>query len=128
MIKGIDHVALMTCDAERAARFFIDVLGFRESGRLGTPASPHGVTILVSLGGAQIELFGYGDAGAAQGEERSPGYKHLALLVEDIDAEYERLQAAGVEFTMAPTDAGAGLRVAFFQDPDGNSLELMQRS
>ncbi len=125
MIKDLDHIALVTSDVQRSARFFIDLLGFRESGRLETAHS--GLIIFVSLGGTQIELFGYGDAKAAKGDDKSMGFKHLALAVEDIDGEYERLKAAGVEFFMVPTTVDSGLRIAFFRDPDGNSLELMQR-
>ena len=126
MIKGLDHLALVTTDAERAAKFFIDLLGFKESGRLVTEGS--GTIVFVSLGGTQIELFGYGDTSAAPAGNHAVGYTHLAMQVEDLDAEYARLQAAGVEFTMVPTTVGSGLRIAFFKDPDGNSLELMQRS
>jgi len=125
MIKDLDHLALITTDVHRAARFFIDLLGFKESGRLETSHS--GTIIFVSLGGTQLELFGTGDAAAAPAADRAVGFKHLALLVDDIDAEYERLKAAGVEFTMVPTTVDSGLRIAFFTDPDGNALELMQR-
>ncbi len=125
MIKELDHLALVTTDAARAARFFIDVLGFKESGRLETSHS--GTIIFVSLGGTQVELFGFGNDKAAQGADNAIGFKHLAFLVDDVDAEYKRLQAAGVEFTMDPTSVESGLRIAFFKDPDGNRLELMQR-
>lgn len=125
VIKGLDHLALVTTDVVRAARFFTELLGFKETGRLETTHS--GTIIFVSLGGTQVELFGYGSSKAAAGADDCAGFKHLALAVEDIDAEYERLKAAGVEFTMAPTTVESGLRIAFFCDPDGNSLELMQR-
>lgn len=52
---------------------------------------------------------------------------HLALLVEDIDAECERMSKLGVAFDMKPTSVESGLRIAFFKDPDGNAVELMQR-
>jgi catechol 2,3-dioxygenase-like lactoylglutathione lyase family enzyme len=126
VIKGLDHLALVTTDAERAAKFFIEMLGFKESGRLVTEGS--GTIVFVSLGGTQIELFGYGDASAAPAGNHAVGYTHLAMQVDDLNAEYARLQAAGVEFTMVPTTIRPGLSIAFFKDPDGNSLELMQRS
>ncbi len=125
MIKGLDHLALVTTDAERSARFFKDLLGFKETGRLQTSHS--GTIIFISLGDTQLELFGYGDAKASRGEDKAVGFKHLALAVEDIDREYERLKAAGIEFYMVPTTVESGLRIAFFRDPDGNSFELMQR-
>jgi catechol 2,3-dioxygenase-like lactoylglutathione lyase family enzyme len=125
VIKGLDHLAVVTTDVQRAARFYMDLLGFKESGRLETPHS--GTIIFISLGGTQLELFGYGDAKLPVGADRSVGFKHLALLVDDIDGEYERLKAAGIEFSMVPTTVESGLRIAFFPDPDGNRLELMQR-
>jgi glyoxylase I family protein len=125
VIKGLDHLALVTTNAERAAAFFKDLLGFKETGRLETSHS--GTIIFISLGDTQIELFGYGDVNASRGEDKAVGFKHLALAVEDIDAEYERLKAAGVEFYMVPTTVESGLRIAFFRDPDGNAFELMQR-
>ncbi len=125
MITGLDHLALVTTDAERAARFFIDVLGFKESGRLETTHS--GTIIFVSLGATQVELFGYGNGKAAVGADDCIGFKHLALSVDNLDAEHARLTALGVKFTMVPTTVESGLRIAFFEDPDGNRLELMQR-
>lgn len=125
MIKSLDHLALVTTDVERAARFFVDLLGFKETGRLETSHS--GTIVFVSLGGTQVELFGTGEAGAAAGADEAVGFKHVALLVEDIDGECDRLRAAGVEFTMVPTTVESGLRIAFFKDPDGNALELMRR-
>ncbi len=125
MITGIDHLALVTTDVARAARFFTELLGFTEAGRLETPTS--GLIIFVSLGGTQVELFGSGDPQAPVGTDTSVGFQHLALAVDDVDAECARLQAAGVEFSLLPTTVTPGLRIAFFRDPDGNRLELMQR-
>lgn len=128
MIKALDHVALVTTDVERAARFFVDKLGFRETRRLETTHS--GTIIFVSLGGTEVELFGNG---RPRDPRESPfggevvGYKHITLLVDSVDEEYARLKALGVEFFMEPTDAESGLRLAFFKDPDGNAIELLQR-
>lgn len=49
----------------------------------------------------------------------------LVFRVEDVDAEHERLAAAGVEFLTGPHDQETwGLRVAHFRDPEGNLVEL----
>ena len=125
MIKDIDHLSVVTTDLERARKFYVDLLGFHETMRLETTHS--GTIIFVALKGTQLELFGGGEPKAAEAGSRQVGYTHIALLVEDIDAVYERLAAAGVEFSMKPTTVDSGLRIAFFPDPDGNSLELMQR-
>jgi catechol 2,3-dioxygenase-like lactoylglutathione lyase family enzyme len=49
--------------------------------------------------------------------------------VEDIDASYAELSARGVPFHVPPEDfpdEAPTMRIAFFRDPDGNVLELVQ--
>jgi catechol 2,3-dioxygenase-like lactoylglutathione lyase family enzyme len=53
------------------------------------------------------------------------GLSHLGWKVGDVDMQATRLHAAGVEFTVEPTDAHGGVRIAFFTDPDGTVLELI---
>ena len=124
MITGIEHFAVVTTDVEKAAKFYKDVLGFRERGRLQTAHS--GTIIFITLGGAELELFGGGEI-APKPEGRKVGYTHIALTVDDIGADYERIAKTGVEFSMKPTAVESGMKIAFFADPDGNTLELMQR-
>ena len=102
----------------------LEVVGLRETARLETTHS--GTIVFVGVNGTTVELFGGGKAPtSAEGGEI--GYKHICLLVDDVDAEYARLKGRNVEFDMEPATVDAGLRIAFFRDPDGNRVELMQR-
>jgi predicted enzyme related to lactoylglutathione lyase len=47
------------------------------------------------------------------------------IVTDDIDADYERLNAAGVEFTSTPTDMPYG-RDCGIRDPSGNQLRITQ--
>jgi predicted enzyme related to lactoylglutathione lyase len=49
----------------------------------------------------------------------------VTLEVDDLSAEVERLQRAGVQFLGPPSHNPWG-SLAVFQDPDGNILKLMQ--
>jgi catechol 2,3-dioxygenase-like lactoylglutathione lyase family enzyme len=124
VITGIDHVAVVATDVERAAKFYTEVLGFREVARLETSHS--GTLVFVGLGGTLVELFGGGKP-RAKGDTDEVGYRHICLGVDDVDAEYERIKGLGVDFYMEPTTVESGLRIAFFRDPDGSPIELMQR-
>ena len=60
-----------------------------------------------------------------------PGNGHLALRVDDLQAWYQRLSAAGVEFrSSAPvpvtTGINAGASAVYMRDPDGFTIELVQ--
>lgn len=65
-------------------------------------------------------------------EPNSVGAPHLALIVTDIHARYERMRELGVEFRNPPVEITAGANVGgfgcYFHDPDGITLELHQPS
>lgn len=48
----------------------------------------------------------------------------LYFECQDLDAEYERLTALGVEFTEPPTDRPWLWRQAYLKDPNGNKICL----
>lgn len=53
------------------------------------------------------------------------GIPFTTFQVEDIYAEYDRLKALGVEFTIEPTDVGTTI-VAMFDDTCGNLIQIHQ--
>jgi catechol 2,3-dioxygenase-like lactoylglutathione lyase family enzyme len=54
-----------------------------------------------------------------------PGLNHLAYEVDDVDAVYERLSAAGYQDSTLPNAHPYRKRV-YFYDPDGNDWEFVQ--
>jgi catechol 2,3-dioxygenase-like lactoylglutathione lyase family enzyme len=144
MIHGIHHVAISTGDMERALRFYRDTLGFEQawegSWPSGTPVADRITAldgsaarqVMLRSGNAFVELFEYAAPEARPGDPARPvndhGITHLCLDVTDLDAEYERLSAAGVRFHCEPQDLGAGVRTTYARDPDGNVVELQELS
>jgi lactoylglutathione lyase len=58
------------------------------------------------------------------------GYGHLAVAVEDLDAEHARVSEAGLSPTPLRTMQHDGKKLArffFLQDPDGYRIEVLQR-
>jgi lactoylglutathione lyase len=58
------------------------------------------------------------------------GYGHMAVSVDDVDAEHARLTQAGYEPRKLVDFAPAGETIArffFIQDPDGYEIEVLQR-
>ncbi len=52
----------------------------------------------------------------------------LEFLVEDVDAEYERLcRISGLEWVKPPTTQPWGNRSIYFRDPEGNLLNFYSR-
>jgi catechol 2,3-dioxygenase-like lactoylglutathione lyase family enzyme len=121
VVEGLHHVAVRVADVENGVKFYTDVLGFREEMRLTFEDGSY--LVQVRAGGSIVELFGGGRPG---GEDRGEvGYTHIALKVDSLDTEYERLTELGYEFHVEPQDV-QGIRCAFFRDPDGNPIELIE--
>ncbi len=51
----------------------------------------------------------------------------LDFEVTDVDREYQRVAALGVEWVMAPTTQPWGNRSMIFKDPDGNLVNVFSR-
>jgi catechol 2,3-dioxygenase-like lactoylglutathione lyase family enzyme len=145
MIRGVHHVAISTPDLDRLAAFYIDVCGFEPVMTTSWENRPiidriigldrsAARQVMLRAGNAYLELFEYSSPmGTPADPDRNPsthGYTHFCLDVTDIDAEYQRLRAAGMQFHSPPptTDelGGSGLRAIYGRDPDGNIVELQE--
>ncbi|NUM78797.1 VOC family protein [candidate division KSB1 bacterium] len=127
MIKRIDHTTITVRNLERSIDFYTRLLGFTIDHEMWIPESKLRIVFL-RLGDTILELFGVPEI---RGEVISNvnevvGYKHICLLVDSVDAEYARLAQAQVKFRIIPTTIQAQVRIAFFSDPDGMDIELIE--
>jgi predicted enzyme related to lactoylglutathione lyase len=51
----------------------------------------------------------------------------LDFVVEDVDAEYERIDGLGVEWVLPPTTQPWGRRSMIFRDPEGHLVNVCSR-
>ncbi len=118
-VGPIGQIHISVQDVDRAVAFYRDVLG---------------VKFLFQVSGQPMAFLQSGDVRLYLGVPESPEFTSRVLLyftVEDIDAEYARLAAAGVAFEGPPhvvhRDAAGELWMTGFHDPDGHNLVLMQQ-
>jgi len=123
-----DHVAITVSDMERSVKFYRDILGFKVLGKLENPEAGS-LFVYLDTGSAIIELFQFKEKGAPWDRNRNEDYglKHFCFRVDSVDEVIERLKAAGVKIVLEPFDATGGVRIAFFEDPDGVRIELIER-
>lgn len=115
-------------DQDKALRFYTEVLGFvkKQDFPVGafkwlTVASseePDGVELL-------LEPNDNPAASTFQQAVFQQGIPVATFNVDDIQAEYERMKALGVRFTMQPTSMGPAT-VAVFDDTCGNLIQIAQ--
>jgi catechol 2,3-dioxygenase-like lactoylglutathione lyase family enzyme len=141
MINGFHHTSITTPDLDRAVAFYGDLLGFEKRADGQWEIGNHQLDAIVGLKDSaarfvmlwarntHLEIFEYSapesrpDTGPMRASDH--GITHLCFDVTDIDAEYARLSAAGVEFTTEPVTV-FGVRTTYARDPDGNVLEFQE--
>jgi catechol 2,3-dioxygenase-like lactoylglutathione lyase family enzyme len=112
-IERVDFVDIPSRDVERSVAFYRDVLELPQNPREPTEFEAGNVTLAIWRPEDQDVEF---DSGAAHG---------IALRVGDVAAARAELEAKGVQF-IGERDSGV-CDMAFFEDPDGNSLILHRR-
>ena len=133
MSGALYHVGLTVTDMTRSRRFYEEAFGFRFDRelrmepsqlqpllQLDPPSSIHAVYLM--LDGFTLELMQWDPAARAGADARvllETGLTHLSIVVDDVAATFDKVQALG----------GTALRTvgraAMVRDPDGQLIELM---
>jgi catechol 2,3-dioxygenase-like lactoylglutathione lyase family enzyme len=114
MKKGIATIYVSNVD--NALKFYSEVLGMRIKSHWGKDFAE------LEMNGLTIGLHPATQMGPKPG---TGGSISIGLEVDNLDATVTELKAKGVEFQGSVMDDGP-VRLAFFGDPDGNSLYLTQ--
>ena len=117
-VEGIDHVALSVRNIDRAAQWYIDVLGFK---RLHE-GMWDGIPVFIGKGTTALALFPVrsGSASADRGEIRM---LHLAMRAnrKNFRAAQDDLKRRGIPFEFEDHEIAHSI---YFRDPDGHRLEI----
>jgi glyoxylase I family protein len=113
------HVSLLVADTARSLDFYCGVLGLEiEPARpdLGFPGA------WLNIGGGQIHLLELPNPDPLSGRPDHGGRdRHTALEVDEFNAVRDRLDQAGIPYTLSRS----GRKALFCRDPDGNAVELI---
>ncbi|MBB5234236.1 VOC family protein [Deinococcus budaensis] len=115
-------------DQEKALSFYTGTLDFEK--KTDVPAGAYRWLTVVSPGDANgVELLLEPDQHPAVGPFKTAlvedGIPYTSFRVEDVQAEYDRLQRAGVRFTQPPVAMGP-VTTAVFDDTCGNLIQIAQ--
>ncbi|HEU5155492.1 MAG TPA: VOC family protein [Streptosporangiaceae bacterium] len=125
----VDLVTLVVDDYDPAIEFFVGVLGFElvEDSPARTNDGRPKRWVVVRPPGAETGILlarADGDRQARAVGDQIAGRVGFFLRVDDFDAAYGRMAAAGVEFVTRPRAEPYG-RVAVFLDIAGNRWDLL---
>ncbi len=117
-----NHTAMRVGDLEAAVKFYSEVVGLEVLRANGDPNRP----TAVFLPGIQLVRY--------DGDVSNRGVlDHIGLAVGNMDEIVASLKAAGIELENNRINDntrpdGSRVRTAFFRDPEGNRVELVERS
>ena len=122
----INVTSVLVDDQEKALEFYTEVLGFltKTDIPLGehrwltvvSPDEPEGTELL-------LEPDGHPAAGPFKKALVDDGIPFTSFAVDDVHAEFERLQRVGVQFTQEPAEMGDAI-TAVFDDTCGNLIQI----
>ena len=122
MFASIRHIAVMTENWDREAKFYQTIFGMKKitNGMTDEKGEYNKNRGHLSDGVIGLALL-----------QRQPGFKsgldHFGFRVSDLDETVADLKAKGVEFTMEPNVPRPGIKICFIRGPQGISIELLDR-
>ncbi|MEM7123229.1 MAG: VOC family protein [Pseudomonadota bacterium] len=126
MAKAI-HSMIRVLDEARSIEFYKTALGLDVADRMDFD----GFTLVyLRNADADFEVELTVNKGREEPYDLGDGYGHIAFCVDDVDAEHERMIAAGLSPRKLVDFAPGGdviARFFFIQDPDGYEIEVLQR-
>ncbi|HSJ49330.1 MAG TPA: VOC family protein [Gammaproteobacteria bacterium] len=121
-VAQLHHVSIIVADTERALDFYRGVLGLDTDDQrpdLGYPGA------WLQLGESQIHLLELPNPDPIEGRPAHGGRdRHFALTVAELAPVVQALEEAGIAHTLSRS----GRRALFCRDPDGNAVEIIERS
>lgn len=140
-IKRLTHLGICVSDLEQSRRFYCDVLGCREVGRLELEGRDleklnqmEGMKARVSYierDGWRLELMEFPSPGTTGRKGPRPmnevGLTHLSFRVDDLDAACTAIEAGGGSVLRDTlVEVPGPTKVIMVLDPDGQRLELIE--
>ena len=140
MIKGMNHCGIVVRNMDSAIDFYRDVIGLelldqfeRDSGPISEVVGYENTHLKVAFfdigEGHKFELLEYINpppSGRPTEERNVLGASHLAFNTDDAKETYKTLISKGAKGINPPVEVGPGKIACYFQDPDGNWLELIE--
>ena len=132
----LDHVGLNVADLAAAQEWYSAAFGYVTELAARVDAIDLDIVMLAHpTHGDRLELLHR--AGSRAGARAvdpaeaalTHGFGHIAFDVEDLDRTFDRLLGLGARAVMAPQPSPEpGVRMAFVADPEGNLVELLDRT
>lgn len=125
-IQSIHHVAIIAEDYELSKKFYTKILGFEIINEVYRAERKSYKLDLAINGKYQIELFSFPECRERASYPEAKGLRHLAFSVSNVEDAVRYLRSKNVQVQDVRIDEYTGKKFAFFEDPDGQPLEIYE--
>ncbi|MEP0354772.1 MAG: VOC family protein [Paraglaciecola sp.] len=126
MLKSIHHAAIICSNYEKSKHFYNAILGLKIIAEHYRETRNSYKLDLGLPDGGQIELFSFDNPPARPSYPEAQGLRHLAFVVESVEAVSKYLQSKSIEVEPIRVDEYTQKKFTFFNDPDGLPLEIYE--
>ena len=141
-IQRMDHVGIVVDDLAAATAFFVELglelqgEGSVDGGSVDRVVGLEGVRVKFAMveapgGHGRLELIQFHTPPARGDDRNAPantrGIRHIAFVVDDIDAVVASLRAKGTELVGEVERFGNSYRLCYVRGPEGIIVELAER-
>jgi lactoylglutathione lyase len=117
-MASLAHIGIYVGDLARSTIFYGKIFGFEVDRTMETSTSK---IAFLDVGGGLLELI---QRPGAPGKVPEGPRSHVAFQVDDYDVLESKLECMGLK--LRKIVLGDGRRIAFFKDPDGHDVEIME--
>ena len=140
-VQRMHHVGVVVDDLAAATGFFVELglellgEGQVEGGPVDRVVGLEGVRVDTAMvgtpdGHGRLELIKFRDPPGPGGDRHAPanipGLRHVAFVVDDVDAAVARLRARGAELVGEVEHIGDTYRLCYLRGPEGIIVELAE--
>jgi lactoylglutathione lyase len=134
--RRLDHVGLNVADLDAAEQWYAEAFGYERDFVARLDAFELDIVMMSHpTRGDRLELLHRPGSRPGLRADTPPeavltqGFGHVAFDVAGVDETFDRLVALGARSVMEPRPSPEpGVRMAFVADPEGNLVELLDRS
>lgn len=130
IVKDSIDLGLVTKNAQPLLEFYRDTLGLELEGELPLPGGGKMTRLICGTTILKIVVNGKDPKATAPGGgmRGATGFRYFTISVDNLAEATEQCAAAGYKIAMPVTEARPGVMISMIEDPDGNWVELLQRS
>jgi catechol 2,3-dioxygenase-like lactoylglutathione lyase family enzyme len=125
--KNAIDLGVFVSDIQASLNFYQNWLGLEKEGE--TPM-PMGMMHRLKFGNSDFKLIDPKEAPpkGPSGMTAQLGFRYVTFSVENISEICASLKEKGVKFSIPETEFMPGVKIAMVKDPDGNTVEFVQRN